>query len=198
MPATGAPLYGNLYNNLLEYVVFAVLVFYVLTIAALFVLRRTRPHDDRPYRAPGYPILPALYILGGLHHRRRALPVSHRNLAAGIPHRPERAARVRAVAALRIGDRVTTAATTTDRSRTAPPIACSARCASWRRRSLAGRPRSKKRGACRRTWSSSSRRSASSGCSCRDAGAVSRSTFRRASRSSPSSPPRTARWAGPR
>ncbi|HEX2464961.1 MAG TPA: amino acid permease [Thermoanaerobaculia bacterium] len=63
-PATGAPLYGNLYNNLLEYVVFAVLVFYVLTIASLFVLRRTRRHDDRPYRAPGYPFLPALYILG--------------------------------------------------------------------------------------------------------------------------------------
>jgi len=44
--------------------VFAVLVFYVLTIAALFVLRRTRRHADRPYRAFGYPVLPALYIAG--------------------------------------------------------------------------------------------------------------------------------------
>src|SRR5687767_15767293 len=44
--------------------VFAVLVFYVLTIAAIFVLRRTRRHADRPYRALGYPILPALYIAG--------------------------------------------------------------------------------------------------------------------------------------
>jgi APA family basic amino acid/polyamine antiporter len=47
-------------------VVFAVLVFYVLTIAAIFVLRRSRPHADRPYRAAGYPILPALYIAGAL------------------------------------------------------------------------------------------------------------------------------------
>jgi APA family basic amino acid/polyamine antiporter len=62
-PVTGAALYGNLYSNLLDYVVFAVLLFYVLTIAALFVLRRTRRHADRPYRAFGYPVLPALYIL---------------------------------------------------------------------------------------------------------------------------------------
>ena len=61
---TGAPRYGNLYSNLLEYVVFAVLVFYVVTIAAIFVLRRKRPHADRPYRALGYPILPGLYIAG--------------------------------------------------------------------------------------------------------------------------------------
>jgi APA family basic amino acid/polyamine antiporter len=62
--ATGEPVYGNLYSNLLDYVVFAVLLFYVLTIAAIFVLRRTRPQADRPYRALGYPVLPALYIVG--------------------------------------------------------------------------------------------------------------------------------------
>jgi len=39
------------------------LVFYVLTIVALFVLRRTRPDAERPYRAVGYPVLPAIYIL---------------------------------------------------------------------------------------------------------------------------------------
>jgi APA family basic amino acid/polyamine antiporter len=50
------------YGQLLDYVIFAVLVFYVLTIAGLFVLRRTRPHAERPYRAFGYPVLPALYI----------------------------------------------------------------------------------------------------------------------------------------
>lgn len=50
------------YNDLLDYVIFAVLLFYVLTIAALFVLRRTRPDLDRPYKAIGYPVLPALYI----------------------------------------------------------------------------------------------------------------------------------------
>jgi APA family basic amino acid/polyamine antiporter len=62
-PSTGEPMYGNLYGNLLDYVVFAVLVFYVLTIVAIFVLRRRQPHADRPYRAFGYPLLPALYAL---------------------------------------------------------------------------------------------------------------------------------------
>jgi APA family basic amino acid/polyamine antiporter len=62
--SSGEPLYGNLYGNLLDYVVFAVLLFYMLTIASLFVLRRRRPDVERPYRAPGYPFLPALYILG--------------------------------------------------------------------------------------------------------------------------------------
>jgi len=63
LDAAGAPLYGNLYSNLLDYVVFAVLIFYVLTIAGLFVLRRKRPDAERPYRAIGYPLVPALYIL---------------------------------------------------------------------------------------------------------------------------------------
>jgi APA family basic amino acid/polyamine antiporter len=62
-PNTGAVRYGNLYSDLLDYVVFAVLIFYVLTIAGLFVLRRRRPHAERPYRAFGYPIVPALYIV---------------------------------------------------------------------------------------------------------------------------------------
>jgi APA family basic amino acid/polyamine antiporter len=61
--ATGAVTYGNLYNDLLGYVIFAVLIFYVLTIGGLFVLRRTRPEAERPYRAFGYPVVPALYIL---------------------------------------------------------------------------------------------------------------------------------------
>ncbi len=54
------------YNDLLNYVIFAVLVFYILTIAGLFVLRRTRPNAERPYRAVGYPILPAIYIVMAL------------------------------------------------------------------------------------------------------------------------------------
>jgi basic amino acid/polyamine antiporter, APA family len=60
---SGAEQYGNLYGMLLDYVVFAVLIFYVLTIAGLFVLRRTRPDAERPYRAFGYPLLPAFYIV---------------------------------------------------------------------------------------------------------------------------------------
>jgi APA family basic amino acid/polyamine antiporter len=51
------------YGQLLDYVIFAVLVFYILTIAGLFVLRRTRPNAVRPYKAFGYPVLPALYIV---------------------------------------------------------------------------------------------------------------------------------------
>src|SRR5260370_30857275 len=50
------------YNDLLDYVIFAVLLFYILTIGGLFRLRRTRPDLERPYRAVGYPVLPALYI----------------------------------------------------------------------------------------------------------------------------------------
>ena len=62
-PATGREQYGNLYSDLLDYVIFAVLIFYVLTIAGLFVLRRKQPQAERPYRAFGFPIVPALYIL---------------------------------------------------------------------------------------------------------------------------------------
>ncbi|MCU0253308.1 MAG: amino acid permease [Acidobacteria bacterium] len=62
----GEERYGNLYGNLLDYVVFAVLIFYVLTIAAIFVLRRTRPDAERPYRAWGYPVVPLLYIAAAL------------------------------------------------------------------------------------------------------------------------------------
>jgi APA family basic amino acid/polyamine antiporter len=51
------------YGDLLDYVIFAVLLFYMLTIAGLFVLRRTRPEMERPYKAIGYPVLPAIYIL---------------------------------------------------------------------------------------------------------------------------------------
>ena len=61
-PATHA--YGNLYSNLLDYVISAALVFYILTIAGIFRLRRTRPDAPRPYRAFGYPVVPALYVAG--------------------------------------------------------------------------------------------------------------------------------------
>jgi basic amino acid/polyamine antiporter, APA family len=60
---SGQEVYGNLYSDLLDYVVFAVLIFYVLTIMGIFVLRKTRPHADRPYKAPGYPIVPAFYVV---------------------------------------------------------------------------------------------------------------------------------------
>jgi APA family basic amino acid/polyamine antiporter len=56
--------YGNLYSNLLDYVISAALLFYILTVAGLFRLRQTQPNAPRPYRAWGYPWLPALYILG--------------------------------------------------------------------------------------------------------------------------------------
>jgi APA family basic amino acid/polyamine antiporter len=67
LPRTYDPVtrvYGNLYSNLLEYVISAALIFYILTIAGLFRLRGTRPEVERPYRAFGYPTMPALYIAG--------------------------------------------------------------------------------------------------------------------------------------
>jgi APA family basic amino acid/polyamine antiporter len=63
LDATGAPQYGNLYSNLLNYVVFAVLIFYVLTIAGVIVLRQKRPEAERPYRAFGYPVVPVAYMV---------------------------------------------------------------------------------------------------------------------------------------
>jgi len=60
-PATNT--YGNLYSNLLDYVVSAALVFYILTIAGIFRLRKIQPNVERPYRAFGYPFVPALYII---------------------------------------------------------------------------------------------------------------------------------------
>ena len=64
--ATGAVSYGNLYGVLLDYVIFAALMFYVLTIGGIFILRRKRPGAERPYRAWGYPVVPVLYIVAAL------------------------------------------------------------------------------------------------------------------------------------
>ncbi len=51
------------YGDLLDYIIFTVLIFYILTIAGVFILRRKRPDIPRPYKAFGYPVLPFLYIL---------------------------------------------------------------------------------------------------------------------------------------
>src|SRR3954468_736142 len=56
--------YGNLYSNLLDYVISAALIFYILTIAGIIRLRVTKPELERPYRAWGYPVIPLVYILG--------------------------------------------------------------------------------------------------------------------------------------
>jgi basic amino acid/polyamine antiporter, APA family len=64
--AAGGVTYGNLYSDLLDYVVFSVLIFYVLTIAGIFVLRAKRPGAERPYRAFGYPFVPMMYIVAAL------------------------------------------------------------------------------------------------------------------------------------
>jgi APA family basic amino acid/polyamine antiporter len=91
-PATGMQQYGNLYGNLLDYVVFSVLVFYVLTIGGLFILRRRRPDADRPYRAFGYPYVPALYIAAAtiimlvlLFYRTQTAGVGLVIMLTGIP-----------------------------------------------------------------------------------------------------------------
>jgi basic amino acid/polyamine antiporter, APA family len=53
----------GIYGDLLDYVMFAVMLFYILTIIGIFILRRTRPDAERPYRAFGYPVIPILYII---------------------------------------------------------------------------------------------------------------------------------------
>ncbi|MGH9582219.1 MAG: APC family permease, partial [Bryobacteraceae bacterium] len=58
--------YGSLYSNLLDYVISAALIFYVLTIAGIVRLRWKRPNASRPYHAWGYPVVPFIYILGAL------------------------------------------------------------------------------------------------------------------------------------
>jgi APA family basic amino acid/polyamine antiporter len=61
-PATHT--YGSLYSNLLDYIISSALIFYVLTIAGIFRLRKKRPEAERAFRVPGYPVVPALYIVG--------------------------------------------------------------------------------------------------------------------------------------
>ncbi len=56
-------IFSGSYNELLDYIIFAALMFYILTVSAVFVLRRKKPAADRPYRAWGYPLLPAIYIV---------------------------------------------------------------------------------------------------------------------------------------
>ncbi len=56
-------IFSGSYNDLLDYIIFAALLFYILTVSAVFVLRVKRPDAPRPYRAWGYPVVPALYII---------------------------------------------------------------------------------------------------------------------------------------
>lgn len=69
LPRTYDPMtntYGSLYSNLLDYVISAALLFYVLTIAGVIRLRFAKPDAPRPYRAWGYPVMPLIYIVGGI------------------------------------------------------------------------------------------------------------------------------------
>jgi APA family basic amino acid/polyamine antiporter len=59
---TGAASYGNVYTQLLEYIISADLVFYALMVGAVIVLRRRAAERPRPYRTPGYPVVPLIYI----------------------------------------------------------------------------------------------------------------------------------------
>lgn len=62
-PATGEASHGNVYNQLLEYIISADLLFYLLMVAAVLILRRTKPDAQRPYRAWGYPVVPIISIV---------------------------------------------------------------------------------------------------------------------------------------
>src|SRR5690606_38448721 len=54
------------YGDLLDMICFVVVIFYVFTIAGVFILRKKQPDTPRPYKAFGYPILPLIYILMGI------------------------------------------------------------------------------------------------------------------------------------
>ena len=84
--------YGNLYNDMLDYVVASVLIFYALTIAGIFVLRAKRPGLDRPYKAFGYPVLPFFYVIAALAivvvlalYRTKTAGIGLGIVVAGIP-----------------------------------------------------------------------------------------------------------------
>lgn len=55
--------FSGTYGDLLNYIMFAVMLFYVLTITGLFILRKKKPNMERPYKAFGYPVIPFIYIL---------------------------------------------------------------------------------------------------------------------------------------
>ncbi|MGH9355260.1 MAG: amino acid transporter, partial [Terriglobia bacterium] len=85
LPRTYNPLthhYGNLYSDLLDYVISAALIFYILAVAGLVRLRHQRPQADRPYKTPGYPVVPAVYVIGAtvilialfIYHRSTTWP----------------------------------------------------------------------------------------------------------------------------
>jgi APA family basic amino acid/polyamine antiporter len=61
-PQTGAVTYGNVYTQLLEYIISADLIFYALMVGAVIVMRRKAPEIERPYRTIGYPLVPLIYI----------------------------------------------------------------------------------------------------------------------------------------
>ena len=61
-PTSGAVTFGNVYTQLLEYIISADLLFYVLMVGAVIVLRKKMPAAERPYRTWGYPIVPLIYI----------------------------------------------------------------------------------------------------------------------------------------
>ena len=96
--------YGNLYSNLLDYVISAELLFYILTVSGLFRLRATRPHAVRPYRCWGYPWLPAFYVLGADGGAGRAVLLPAGDDVAGAADCGGGSAGVLAVAAAERGD----------------------------------------------------------------------------------------------
>ncbi len=91
------------YSQLLDFTMFAALLFYIATILGLFVLRVQRPNAERPYKAFGYPALPALYIRDGGVDLYRIIALQTTVHLAGTDHRAAGRAGVLApVAAFRL------------------------------------------------------------------------------------------------
>ena len=97
----GSYRYGNLYNQLLDYIVPVDLLFYALMVGSVIVFRIRRPDADRPYRAFGYPITPhPLHRPGHAARGELHLPLPQ-GLGDRLPDRPERAARLPGLVAIR-------------------------------------------------------------------------------------------------
>lgn len=72
------------YGDLLDYVMFAVMLFYILTIAGIFILRKKMPDAERPYKAFGYPVIPAIYIVLAVAFCINLLVMKWTNAAMGL------------------------------------------------------------------------------------------------------------------
>src|SRR4030095_1690775 len=72
------------YDTLTDYVIFASWIFYGLNVGSVFILRRRMPGAERPYRTPGYPVVPLIFILAAAYITANTLVATPRQAVAGL------------------------------------------------------------------------------------------------------------------